>query len=485
MFDLKDGWNISFAGCGFLGIYHIGVASCLLEQAPYLVKGASKIYGASAGALTASVLASGACIAKCCEDVIEMAKEARKRNLGPLHPNFNLVKVLRAGLNRDLPADAHVSASGRLCVSLTRVSDGQNELVSQFDSKDELIQALVCSCFIPIYCGLIPPSFRGVRYVDGGISNNLPQYETRNTITISPFAGESDICPRDDSFSLHELHFTNTSIHMNMGNMYRLSRALFPPEPKVMAGMCQSGYADTLRFLQENNLLRLECPTAGLSVTEGKQTTPTCCCSGDRNSQSVPEKPVAVETTKEWVLRRLQLLKKQHWWLDEQMIHALPTPLKKVFCEACREKHSLYTQVTDLLPVRMASYMLLPYTLPVQSAYSMAQRLVEWIPEVTEDVKWMYGMAGTVYRQTWKGTENSLASDIPVRKCLSMPPSLDLHGPLTEWDRSKLLSSMDLSSAPSLTTVPAPSVNLRTPGHAPELIHFTVGSTDESDPLFP
>lgn len=23
-------------------------------------------------------------------------------------------------------------------------------------------QALVCSCFIPIYCGLIPPSFRGV-----------------------------------------------------------------------------------------------------------------------------------------------------------------------------------------------------------------------------------------------------------------------------------------------------------------------------------
>ncbi len=64
MFDLKGGWNLSFAGCGFLGIYHIGVASCLLEKAPFLVKGATKLYGASAGALTASVLASQASISK-------------------------------------------------------------------------------------------------------------------------------------------------------------------------------------------------------------------------------------------------------------------------------------------------------------------------------------------------------------------------------------------------------------------------------------
>ncbi|XP_038833916.1 patatin-like phospholipase domain-containing protein 2 [Salvelinus namaycush] len=62
MFDLTKEWILSFAGCGFLGIYHIGVASCLLEQAPYLIKGAAKIYGASAGSLSASVLASQASI---------------------------------------------------------------------------------------------------------------------------------------------------------------------------------------------------------------------------------------------------------------------------------------------------------------------------------------------------------------------------------------------------------------------------------------
>jgi patatin-like phospholipase domain-containing protein 2 len=64
MFDLTKKWNLSFAGCGFLGIYHIGVASCLLEQAPYLIKGATKIYGASAGSLSASMLASQASIGR-------------------------------------------------------------------------------------------------------------------------------------------------------------------------------------------------------------------------------------------------------------------------------------------------------------------------------------------------------------------------------------------------------------------------------------
>ncbi|CAJ0959138.1 unnamed protein product [Ranitomeya imitator] len=177
MFDRERGWNVSFAGCGFLGVYHVGVSSCLQERAPYLITEAARIYGASAGALNAAALVCGCCLADCCSDVMEVAKEARKRNLGPLHPSFNLVKILKNGLYKNLPENAHELASGKLCISLTRVSDGENVLVSDFGSKEELIQ----------------------RYVDGGISNNLPEYELKNTITVSPFSGESDICPRDNS----------------------------------------------------------------------------------------------------------------------------------------------------------------------------------------------------------------------------------------------------------------------------------------------
>lgn len=46
--------NISFSGCGFLGIYHIGVASCLKTYAPYLLE--NKMCGSSAGAISACCL---------------------------------------------------------------------------------------------------------------------------------------------------------------------------------------------------------------------------------------------------------------------------------------------------------------------------------------------------------------------------------------------------------------------------------------------
>jgi len=49
--------NISFSGCGFLGIYHIGVASCLKTYAPYFLE--NKICGSSAGAISACCLLCG------------------------------------------------------------------------------------------------------------------------------------------------------------------------------------------------------------------------------------------------------------------------------------------------------------------------------------------------------------------------------------------------------------------------------------------
>lgn len=73
-------------------------------------------------------------------NIIEVSKEARKRFLGPLHPSFNLVKTIRSCLMKTLPADSHERASGRLGISLTRVSDGENVIIYHFSSKEELIQ---------------------------------------------------------------------------------------------------------------------------------------------------------------------------------------------------------------------------------------------------------------------------------------------------------------------------------------------------------
>lgn len=58
----KTKFNLSFAGCGFLGIYHVGVAACLKKYAPQLV--VHKASGASAGAIAACCLLCDAPLGK-------------------------------------------------------------------------------------------------------------------------------------------------------------------------------------------------------------------------------------------------------------------------------------------------------------------------------------------------------------------------------------------------------------------------------------
>lgn len=48
--------NLSFCGCGFLAVYHLGVAKALLQHGSGFLSQIQKISGASAGALAAALL---------------------------------------------------------------------------------------------------------------------------------------------------------------------------------------------------------------------------------------------------------------------------------------------------------------------------------------------------------------------------------------------------------------------------------------------
>ncbi|XP_039963748.1 1-acylglycerol-3-phosphate O-acyltransferase Pnpla3 isoform X1 [Bactrocera tryoni] len=244
--------NLSFAGCGFLGIYHVGVAVCFKKYAPHLLL--EKIGGASAGALSACCLLCDLPLGSMTSDFFRVVNEARRYSLGPFSPSFNIQTCLFEGLQKHLPEDAHKRVSGRLHVSLTRVHDGKNVIVSEFESRDELLQALLCACFIPGFSGIFPPRFRGVRYMDGAFSDNLPILD-ENTITVSPFCGESDICPRDQSSQLFHLNWANTSIEISRQNVNRFVRILFPPRPEFLSKFCQQGFDDAMQFLNRNNLI--------------------------------------------------------------------------------------------------------------------------------------------------------------------------------------------------------------------------------------
>uniref|UniRef100_A0A8C8SZM0 Patatin like phospholipase domain containing 3 n=1 Tax=Pelusios castaneus TaxID=367368 RepID=A0A8C8SZM0_9SAUR len=407
MFDRERGWSVSFAGCGFLGVYHIGAASCLQERAPHLIRDARKIFGASAGALAGAVLVGGGSLAEACADVLGLAKEARKRSLGPLHPSFNVIKIIRDGLFKNLPENTHQLSSDKLCISLTRVSDGKNVLVSNFNSKEEIVQ----------------------RYVDGGISDNLPQYESKNTITISPFSGECDICPKGNSANFHEMNVTNTSIQFSVGNLYRLTQALFPPEPKVLGEICEQGYSDALRFLKENDILS-DSVFVDLSLTQ-RDPQELIEDINFAHKKTIPETKGTTEMLKAEMLN--DQLKLNTWPLDERIFEHLPPRLRKALQEACKEKSGFYAQLSKLLPMRVMSYMILPYTLPVESAYSVALRLVDWFPDIPDDVQWMQGQLRRIASAVYSRARNKIFSTsskesyTSLRKCQTLPPDVELH----------------------------------------------------------
>jgi hypothetical protein len=47
---------------------------------------------------------------------------------------------MRAGLERTLPPDAHILCTGKLFISMTRARDYKNVIVSEYDTREELIQ---------------------------------------------------------------------------------------------------------------------------------------------------------------------------------------------------------------------------------------------------------------------------------------------------------------------------------------------------------
>ncbi|XP_065199881.1 patatin-like phospholipase domain-containing protein 2 [Planococcus citri] len=244
--------NISLAGCGFLGIYHVGVASCIKKYAPHLFM--NKISGASIGALAGACLLTDVSLGVFTSEMLHIIYEIRRRPLGPFNPLVNVQTMLRNILINQMPKNAYETLSGRLFISMTRIYDGSNYIVSEFKSNEHLIEVLLASAFVPGFSGFIPPKLGEYRYIDGGFSNNLPILD-ENTITVSPFCGESDICPRDASVQLFHVNLCNTSVEVSKPNIYRFARILFPPGPEVLSEMCKQGFDDALKFLQRNNMI--------------------------------------------------------------------------------------------------------------------------------------------------------------------------------------------------------------------------------------
>lgn len=217
---------------------------------PKLIKSASAS-GASAGSLLAACVVCGVPLGTIKSSFIETAVAAQHCTMGPFNPNFKVEDYLKLGLEA-LPHDAHVLANGRLFVSLTRTENMKNVIVSHWESRDELIQCLLCSCFLPVFSGFRFPVFRGEKFMDGGFTNNLPITQTPS-ITISPFEALVDIGPKSMNKNPRFVKIANENVAVTLSNVWRFVSALFPPTAEGLEDLYHAGYRDAYHFLKKRN----------------------------------------------------------------------------------------------------------------------------------------------------------------------------------------------------------------------------------------
>ncbi|NXS94914.1 PLPL1 protein, partial [Jacana jacana] len=219
-------FSILFRGCSFLLFYEIGVLAALQELSPDILKSASRVYGASSGSIAATFALCGIDRGKGFELLLLLFIPCLKRlNVWEIWSCKRLIKtlkILKDGLNKYLPPNAHQLVSGKLHIILTRVRDWRSVLVSEFASREDLIQAIICSCFIPLYFGFLLPTYHGVRYVDGELGMWRANFVSRTTITVSAFAGEYDICPKDGPAAFFTFQLSDCILQISKRNICRM-----------------------------------------------------------------------------------------------------------------------------------------------------------------------------------------------------------------------------------------------------------------------
>jgi len=131
-----------------------------------------------------------------------------------------------------LPEDAMEKISGRLTISILPL-DPRNmlnqKMVSDFQSTDDLVEAVLTSSFIPLY---LAPTFakryRNEWCVDGGIGNAVPFYE--GSISICPLPGTGKAATN----KFHPARLIASDVHITPDLLKNDKSFTIPAYPKVL-----------------------------------------------------------------------------------------------------------------------------------------------------------------------------------------------------------------------------------------------------------
>ncbi|KAF3435163.1 hypothetical protein FNV43_RR22250 [Rhamnella rubrinervis] len=232
--------GFSFSAAGLLFPYHLGVARLLIENG--YIKETTPLAGSSAGAIVCAVIASGASMEEALRATKVLAEDCRNRGTA-----FRLGAVLRDVLVKFLPDDAHIRSNGRVRVAVTQILwRPKGLLVDKFESKEDLINAVFTSSFIPGYLAPRPATmFRNRLCIDGGLTLFMPPTSAAQTVRVCAFPAS-------------RLGLQGIGISPDCNPDYRATpRQLFnwalePAEDDILDQLFEFGYQDAAVWAKEN-----------------------------------------------------------------------------------------------------------------------------------------------------------------------------------------------------------------------------------------
>ncbi len=291
-------------GCGFMGVYHAGAVAGLRDGGA-LHRLGNQVVGASAGALVGALVAAGGLeesgfLERYLPTVLDSVVRTRREPLGLLTPGYRLVDDVSSVLLSELPPDAHLRASGRLYVAVTTVAGGaglvpRQAFISEFSSRESLVEAVVRSCAIPgITAGWRVPggglqthqtrlgvnwtgsvacvselTGRRARWaIDGGLVRNWPVHpaaDCKSTLFIAPFAGGGfDICPAVSVpiTAAQTPAIMGMPLELSWRNAQAVVWGFFPPPPEVLEQVAERGYLDAVAWCAAARLQEQKIGTA-------------------------------------------------------------------------------------------------------------------------------------------------------------------------------------------------------------------------------
>mmetsp|Transcript_30363 Transcript_30363/g.49494 ORF Transcript_30363/g.49494 Transcript_30363/m.49494 type:complete len:247 (-) Transcript_30363:211-951(-) len=207
--------------------------------------------GASGGALVATAMCCGFSSNEIMKTVLELAEWYRAQHIG--------LGILETEMRRRflalLPEEAWSIVGNKLHIAILPLDPRKMfraELVSNFESNEEMVEALLASSYIPLYLGpSLATKFRNEIVVDGGLVNAVPIF--KNSTTICPFPGTGENARKFHPARLiaSDVHITPDLLSSNGGVDYHhvpnfaktLRDSFIPPSTKELWNYYEMGYA--------------------------------------------------------------------------------------------------------------------------------------------------------------------------------------------------------------------------------------------------